>query len=99
MSKFESLVVNRIIFVEGSSPPIQSGGTSLFRDSTFDQRLFVPPSLNNTALENSTGSDLYHRFPMVGRRQIRKRIVLNFQPVDLLESKDVLAAQHPASPN
>lgn len=97
MSKFESSVVNIIIFVEGSSPPIQSGGTSLFRDNTFDQPLFIPPSLNNTALVYSTGSEFYHGFPMVRRRKFSKRIVLNFQPVDLLESEDVLTTQHSGS--
>ena len=93
MSKFESSVVNIIIFVEGTAPSIESGGTSLFYDNTYEKPMFIPPSLTNSALIYSTGSEFYHGFPRVARGKFSKRIVLNFQPIDLLSRENVLSSE------
>ena len=91
VSVFGNSIVNFVIFIDGSSPSLSSGGTSFFATNTFDQPLFVPRTLRNSALVYSTGASVYHGFPKVARGKFSKRIIVNFQPVDLLEKDGIVA--------
>ena len=57
--------INFVIFVDGESPAIESGGTSLFRTNTYEDILFSPHSLKNTAVFYDTRAGFYHGFPPV----------------------------------
>jgi len=70
--------VNFIIFVDGASPALKSGGTSFFRTNTFEDVLFSPHSLKNTAVYYDTRATFYHGFPPVRWGGFSKRIICNF---------------------
>lgn len=77
--------INFVIFLEGKLPPLESGGTSFFQTNRYDQPLFVPKSLINTAIVYNTRGDFYHGFPPVTRGKFSKRIICNFaSPAEVL---------------
>lgn len=78
----KSAVVNFVIFVDGTFPPLASGGTSLFRTNTYKEPLFVPKSLQNTALVYDTSANYFHGFPKVAFRKYSKRIIAQYSTVD-----------------
>lgn len=91
VSRFGQSVINLIVFVEGTSPAFKSGGTSLFHTNTYDKILFAPPSITNTALLYSTGVPIYHGFPPLGRGKFSKRIIVNYQSLDVFEKEDIIS--------
>lgn len=74
-------VVNFVIFVDGTSPAIESGGTSLFRSNLYSDPLLIPSSLKNTAIIYGTGQQLHHGFPRLGLGKYSKRIIAQFSPI------------------
>jgi len=70
--------INFIIFVDGATPPLQSGGTSFFKTNRYDQPIFVPRTLRNSAVVYDTRGSFYHGFPPVARGGFSKRIICNF---------------------
>jgi hypothetical protein len=79
----DDTVVNFIIFVDGSSPAIHSGGTSLFRSNTYVDPVLIPSTLRNSALVYGTGRQLHHGFPRLKMRKYSKRIIAQFSPIDI----------------
>lgn len=77
-------VINFIIFIDGTSPSLQSGGTSLFSSNLYSDPFLIPASLKNSALVYGTGQQLHHGFPRVGARKFSKRIIAQFAPRDLV---------------
>lgn len=70
--------VNFIIFVDGKDEPLSSGGTSIFRTNRYDEVIFSPLSLRNTAICYDTRGSFYHGFPPVRWGGFSKRIICNF---------------------
>lgn len=78
-------VINFIIFIDGTSPSLQSGGTSLFSSNLYSDVFSVPVSLRNSALVYGTGQQYHHGFPRVGAKKFSKRIIAQFSPRDLAQ--------------
>jgi hypothetical protein len=78
----DNTVVNFIIFVDGTSPAIDSGGTSLFRSNLYSDPLLIPSSLKNTAIIYGTGQQFHHGFPRLKMRKYSKRIIAQFAPMN-----------------
>jgi len=74
-------VINFIIFVDGSTPAIHSGGTSLFRSNLYSEPILIPSTLRNSALVYGTGRQFHHGFPRVKMRKFSKRIIAQFSPM------------------
>ena len=70
--------INFIIFVDGETPALESGGTSFFRTNSFEDVLFSPHSLKNTAIFYDTRAGFYHGFPPVRWGRFSKRIICNY---------------------
>lgn len=70
--------MNFVIFVDGATPSLQSGGTSFFRTNRYDQPIFVPSTLRNSAIVYDTRGSFYHGFPPVARGGFSKRIICNY---------------------
>lgn len=70
--------VNFIIFVDGNAEPLSSGGTSIFRTNRYDEVIFSPLSLRNTAICYDTRGSFYHGFPPLRWGGFSKRIICNF---------------------
>lgn len=70
--------INFIIFVDGLTPALQSGGTSFFITNRYDRPIFVPTTLRNSAIVYDTRRGFYHGFPPVGRGKFSKRIICNY---------------------
>jgi len=70
--------INFIIFVDGKEEPISSGGTSIFRTNRYNEVIFSPLSLRNTAICYDTRGSFYHGFPPVRWGGFSKRIICNF---------------------
>lgn len=78
----DDTVINFIIFVDGSTPAIHSGGTSLFRSNTYASPVLVPSTLRNSALVYGTGRQFHHGFPRLKMRKYSKRIIAQFSPIN-----------------
>lgn len=76
----QGAVINFVIFVDGSVPVAHSGATAIYSTNTYQEPIFIPPSLTNTALVYETGRMIYHGFPRVGRGNFSKRLIAQYSP-------------------
>lgn len=70
--------VNFIVFVDGLTPSLRSGGTSFFKTNRYDEPVFVPTTLRNSAIVYDTRGGFYHGFPPVSHGKFSKRIICNY---------------------
>ena len=73
-SKNES-IINIIYFVQANGQGWEAGGTSILGDATFNEPIFVPSNLNNTALIYRSTADFWHGFPRIAQGKYRKTIL------------------------
>ena len=85
-------VINFVIFIDGSSPVEKSGATAIYGTNTFDDPIFIPPTLQNTALVYQTGRFVYHGFPRVGRKKFSKRLIAQYSPIGQPRLSDFLGS-------
>lgn len=86
-------VINFVVFIDGSEPSANSGATAIYSTNTFDQPIFIPPKLLNTALVYETGRFIYHGFPQVGRGKFSKRLIAQYSPKDQLKLSELLSSE------
>jgi hypothetical protein len=71
--------LNFIFFVEGNDQCIEySGGTGIYRDSEFNDPIFIPTTLNNSCLIYDSSENFFHGFKKMGPNGYRKAITFSF---------------------
>ncbi len=71
--------VNIIFFVHASGPKnSQMGATGIYSDNEFQNPIFVPDTLRNSALVYSSSADFYHGFQKMSRGTIRLSVNAQF---------------------
>lgn len=73
-------VINFVIFIDGSTPVESSGATAIYATNSYENPIFIPTSLINSALVYETGRFIYHGFPRVGRGKFSKRLIAQYSP-------------------
>lgn len=86
-------VINFVIFIDGSEPALSSGATAVYSSNTFEQPIFIPPKLINTALVYETGRFIYHGFPRVGRGKFSKRLIAQYSPQNQPKLSEILSSE------
>ncbi len=81
LNKNMSNRLQMMIFIS-SAPTPHSGELCLARDNKWEDIIFTPPSLNNTALLFNKSLNFYHGFYPIARGKFRKAIGATFASVD-----------------
>jgi hypothetical protein len=71
-------IVNVIYFVDGADCPEFSGGTGIYKDNEFNNPIFLPSNLKNSALIYDSKSDFYHGFKPMKKNMFRKAVTAQF---------------------
>lgn len=67
-------IVNVIYFVEGGSDPATSGGTGIYKNSEFNSAVFIPNTIQNSALIYNSKKELFHGFNFMKKNMFRKAV-------------------------
>mgnify|MGYP001496862963 CR=1 FL=1 len=71
--------INIIIFIKGSDNEDLSGGTGLYRDNEFNDIIFEPKKLNNSALIYKSSENFFHGFKEIkGKDKVRYTLNTQF---------------------
>ena len=76
----EKIMMNFIYFlIGGGSSPVNSGGTGLYHDNEFNQSIFTPPTIKNSALIYDSIEQFNHGFDVMAPGAFRWSIVFQFK--------------------
>ena len=71
-------IINIIYFVDGGEDAEYSGGTGIYRDNNFQDPIFIPKKLQNSALIYNSKLGFYHGFKIMKKDTFRKAVVFQF---------------------
>ena len=73
-----SSFLNLIIFLDGTDPPIESGGTSIYSSESPESLISSPQTLKNSFLIYKSAAKLFHGFPPMKKGKKRKALLVQF---------------------
>ena len=79
--KNRKLTINCIHFIDGNDDDIEySGGTGIFQDNEFKDKIFIPKTLKNSLLIYNSKLKFFHGFQKMKKKNYRKAIAFQFFP-------------------
>ena len=76
----EKVMMNFIYFLlSGGNSPKHSGGTGLYYDNEFDNSIFIPPTIKNSALLYDSIEQFNHGFDVMAPGSFRWAITFQFK--------------------
>ena len=84
-SLYGASFLNLILFLDGCNPPIDSGGTSIYKSNEKEALLESPKSLKNSFLIYRSTANLYHGFPPMKGNMKRKAILIQYAHAELIK--------------
>lgn len=71
--------LNCIHFIDGNNDDIEySGGTGIFKDNEFKEKIFIPTTLKNSLLIYNSKLNFFHGFKKMKKNSYRKAIAFQF---------------------
>ena len=86
--KFGDSFLNLIIFLDGSDPPLSSGGTGIYLSANPGSLKECPKSLKNSFLIYKSSRNIYHGFKPMKKNKYRKAILVQFADKRLATKKN-----------
>ena len=75
----EEITLNFIHFIDGNDQDIEySGGTGIFKDNEFKEKIIIPKTLKNSLLVYNSKFVFYHGFKRMNKNNFRKAIAFQF---------------------